>query len=103
MFQEVKVNVPEGPSPTTGYATGQRWTHWVNLIDGVLLFVAPWVLGYSALNSTAYATALVLGALIAVFGLVGLHRAQRIAGPTGSLGYWVSCRLSPRGCSATPT
>ena len=70
------MNVPEGPSPTTGYAIGQRWTHWVNLIDGVLLFVAPWVLGYSALNSTAYATALVLGALIAVFGLVGLLAAH---------------------------
>ncbi len=57
---------------TTGYASGTRWTHWVNLLDGILLFIAPWVLGYSGTNSTAFSDALVLGALIVIFALVGL-------------------------------
>ncbi len=56
----------------TTYATGRPWTHWVNLIDGILLFIAPWVLGYSVRNNTAYVDALVLGALIVVFALIGL-------------------------------
>jgi hypothetical protein len=68
------MNVPQGPTQTTDYetTTGRPWTHWVNLIAGVLLFIAPWVLGYSATNSTAFYDALVLGALIVVFALIGL-------------------------------
>jgi hypothetical protein len=77
---------------------GLRWTHWVNLIDGILLFIAPWVLGYSVLNSTAYYDALVLGALIAIFAIIGLaaHTAgtwiQWVVGILGILSFispWV--------------
>jgi hypothetical protein len=81
----------QGPAPVTEYATGMRWTHWVNLIDGVLLFIAPWVLGYRALNSTAYAGAVVLGGLIAIFAFIGLvaHTAgswtRRVVGIPGIL------------------
>ncbi len=67
----------------TGYSTGAGWTHWVNLIDGILLFIAPWVLGYSGTNSTAYIDALVLGALIVIFALVGLFTR------TGNWSQWV--------------
>ncbi len=56
----------------TAPATRMAWTHWVNLVDGILLFIAPWVLGYSGSNSTAFYDALGLGALIVIFALVGL-------------------------------
>jgi hypothetical protein len=65
------MDVQQGPTSTTNYATVRPWTHWVNLIAGVLLFIAPWVLGYST-HSTAFYDALVLGALIVVFALIGL-------------------------------
>ncbi len=69
--------------PAADYSTGTGWTHWVNLIDGILLFIAPWVLGYSGTNSTAFIDALVLGALIVIFALVGLFAHA------GSWSHWV--------------
>ncbi len=77
------MTVQRGPD-TTGDVAGMQWTHWVNLVDGILLFIAPWVLGYSALNGTAYADALVLGALIAIFAFIGL-----VAHTIGSWVQWV--------------
>ncbi len=50
------------------------WTHWINAIAGILLFIAPWVLGYSTQNTTAYVASLVLGALIAIFAFIGMAR-----------------------------
>ncbi len=50
------------------------WTHWVNGIAGVLLFIAPWVLGYSGSGTPAYAS-WILGALIAIFAFIGLAPA----------------------------
>jgi hypothetical protein len=92
------VTLGNGPASTRDNVTGMGWTHWVNLIDGILLFIAPWVLGYSALNGTAYADALVLGALIALFAFIGLvtHTAsgwtQWLVGILGILSFispWV--------------
>lgn len=48
---------------------------WVEVIAGVLLFIAPWVIGYSA--ETAYlVNSLVVGAVAVIAGLlaVGVHR-----------------------------
>lgn len=50
---------------------GMLWTRWVNLIAGILLFIAPWVLGYTA-STTAAWTSWILGALIAIFAFIGL-------------------------------
>lgn len=48
---------------------------WLNVIAGGLLFIAPWVLGYSA-NTAALANHLILGALAAVVALLAatVHR-----------------------------
>jgi hypothetical protein len=42
---------------------------WATGVLGVLLFIAPWVLGYSG-NPTAFWSSIVLGALIVVFSLI---------------------------------
>lgn len=48
---------------------------WVNVVLGGLLFIAPWVLGYSD-EIAPYANHLVLGAISVVVGLLAvvLHR-----------------------------
>ncbi len=85
-------------APQAGRGTpGMLWTRWVNLIAGILLFIAPWVLGYAA-NTTAAWDSWILGALIAIFAFIGLmSRAvgdwtQWIAGICGILAFispWV--------------
>jgi hypothetical protein len=52
-------------------APSMLWTRWVNLIAGILLFIAPWVLGYAG-DPTAAWDSWILGALIAVFAFIGL-------------------------------
>jgi uncharacterized membrane protein HdeD (DUF308 family) len=42
-----------------------NWEYWVVGILGILSFIAPWVLGFSA-KATALWTSLVLGAAIAI-------------------------------------
>jgi hypothetical protein len=78
------MSVNRTPSPATRDAAGLGWTHWVNLIDGILLFIAPWVLGYSGTNTTAYVDGLVLGTLIAIFAFIGL-----VAHTTGGWTQWI--------------
>jgi uncharacterized membrane protein HdeD (DUF308 family) len=47
---------------------------WATGVLGVLLFIAPWVLGYTA-NGTAFVSSLVLGALMFIFSVVkGVRR-----------------------------
>jgi uncharacterized membrane protein HdeD (DUF308 family) len=55
----------------TSRHAGQRVPDWINLICGVLLFVSPWVLAFSA-DETAAATAWLGGVVIAVMGYVAL-------------------------------
>jgi uncharacterized membrane protein HdeD (DUF308 family) len=50
---------------------GRCVSEWINLICGVLLFVSPWVLAFSA-DETAAAAAWLGGAIIAVMGFVAL-------------------------------
>ncbi len=79
------------------------WAHWVTGIAGVLLFIAPWVLGYASTsggyggsNMAGYAS-WILGALIAIFSFIGLARGAGlwtmwVAGILGILAFiapWV--------------
>jgi hypothetical protein len=57
--------------------TWRRWQHWVVVGLGAIMFVTPFVLGGTA-NSVATYTAYVLGALIALAGL--LNGAMKDAG-----------------------
>ena len=52
------------------------WAYWVTGISGILLFIAPWVLGYS-LVARAFWTSLVLGGLIAIFSFIRPAVADR--------------------------
>ncbi len=81
----------------SGGTSSTMWTRWIDLIAGVLLFIAPWVLGYAG-NSPANWSSWVLGALIAIFAIIGLFSeaagtwTQWICGICGILAFiapWV--------------
>ena len=55
----------------TSRRAGKSAPDWINLICGILLFVSPWVLAFSA-DETAAAAAWLGGATIAVMGFVAL-------------------------------
>jgi uncharacterized membrane protein HdeD (DUF308 family) len=46
-----------------------KWSKWINLILGILVIIAPFVVGTSA-NNTALIANVVLGALVIVFGFL---------------------------------
>jgi SPW repeat len=48
------------------YQPPRRLPEWVNLVLGVLLFIAPWALGYSAMMTAAW-NSWALGVVIAGF------------------------------------
>lgn len=50
----------------------KRWQDWVNLILGVWLFVSPWVLEYTMLQSAAW-NAYIMGAAIVVFAAIAAY------------------------------
>ncbi len=53
------------------WSSDATWSHWISFLLGLLLFVAPWALGY-ARNMPALALSLFLGPLIAIFAFLGL-------------------------------
>ena len=57
--------------------TWRRWQDWVVVGLGVVLFVTPFLIGETA-NSVAASTVYVLGALIALAGL--LNAAMKVGG-----------------------
>ncbi len=65
----------------------------VNLIAGILLFVAPWVLGYAAERTAAW-TSWASGVVVAAMALIALARfAEWEEWVEGALGAWMI--LSP--------
>ncbi len=54
----------------------QRWEEWVELLLGLWLAAAPWVLGYSNLSSLT-AMHVALGALVALLACVELWQDRR--------------------------
>lgn len=54
-----------------------RWQDWVNVVLGLWLFVSPWLLGVSGVES-ASRTAWVLGALVVAAALWALASPQSV-------------------------
>lgn len=52
---------------------------YAHIVLGVLLFIAPWVLGFTALTGAAW-TSWVVGAIAFVAGLVALPAVRHIGG-----------------------
>jgi uncharacterized membrane protein HdeD (DUF308 family) len=51
-------------------------TEWVTIVLGVLLFVAPWVVGYGGLTGAAW-TSWLVGALVVVVGSTVVRASNR--------------------------
>ncbi len=62
----------------------QRWEEWVELLLGLWLAAAPWVLGYSNLSSLT-AMHVALGALVALLACVELWQDRRGIPPVRQL------------------
>ncbi len=52
-----------------------RWQDWVNLVFGIWLFIAPFVLGFAGLTAAAW-NSYILGIGVAVFALIALVQPQ---------------------------
>jgi VIT1/CCC1 family predicted Fe2+/Mn2+ transporter len=64
------------------YATPSvQWTEWAEVVIGVLVFLAPWALAFSALTSIATSTwiAGILAVLLAGSVLLGERDLARMA------------------------
>jgi uncharacterized membrane protein HdeD (DUF308 family) len=55
---------------------GVTGTEWVTVVLGVLLFVAPWVVGYAGLTGAAW-TSWLVGALVVVVSLTVVRASNR--------------------------
>jgi uncharacterized membrane protein HdeD (DUF308 family) len=55
---------------------GVTATEWVTIVLGVLLFVAPWVVGYAGLTGAAW-TSWLVGALVVVVSLTVVRASNR--------------------------
>lgn len=51
-------------------------SEWVTLILGIVLFVAPWLGGFSAAGVSAW-TAWIVGVLVVIFAAVGMNQAKQ--------------------------
>ena len=70
-------------------SNADRFQHWLNLVIGALLFIAPWVLGYAGVTGAAW-TAWLTGIIIAVVAVIALvQRAQWEDWVELVLGVWV--------------
>ena len=49
---------------------------WVTVVVGVLLFIAPWVIGFTAMTGMAW-TAWIVGVVLVVVGLLALPESNR--------------------------
>ena len=50
---------------------------WVMVVVGVLMFIAPWVIGFTAMAGMAW-TAWIVGVVLIVVGLLALPESNRI-------------------------
>jgi hypothetical protein len=58
--------------------------NWVTIIAGAILFVAPYVTGYSD-TTPALWTSLIMGAAIAIFGFMQSYKWAAVAGLVTSI------------------
>lgn len=49
--------------------------HWINLILGVWVFIAPWLLGYAA-NTPALWSNLVVGLILVISSIYGMSTGK---------------------------
>lgn len=54
----------------------QLWEEWVNLILGVWLIIAPWVVGFSNMSTPTW-NSVILGIIVALVNLWGVMEFQR--------------------------
>ena len=54
------------------------WEDWINLVLGVWLFFSPWILSYAGIGQAMW-NSLVVGFLIAIFGIWGIAAARSVA------------------------
>ena len=71
-----------------GFAFVAMWQlmrplRWSELVVGVWLLVAPWILGYDTVVSTI--NSLIVGLLLAVLAFVGVKTSKRFGGGWASL------------------
>ena len=52
-----------------------KWQEWVNLVAGLWLLISPWALGFAEVSS-AIATHVILGAVVAIAAAVELWMAH---------------------------
>lgn len=53
------------------------WEEWINVVLGVWLIVSPWVLGYAGVMQAAVWNSVIVGLLVAIFGLWAIVQVQR--------------------------
>lgn len=49
---------------------------WLLVLDGILLFIAPWVIGFTAMSGMAW-TAWIVGVILVVVGLLAVPEVTR--------------------------
>lgn len=54
----------------------QRWQDWVGLILGILLFLSPWIIGFSTMSAAA-SSAWVIGVVTFVLFAVALFQPEQ--------------------------
>jgi hypothetical protein len=58
----------------------ERWPEWINLVLGVWIFLAPWILGFQMVTNRAGWDHWIVGAAIVVLAICGASTA-RFSGP----------------------
>jgi SPW repeat len=50
---------------------------WVEVVVGILMFISPWVIGFTAMSGMAW-TAWIVGVVLVVVGLLALPQGNRV-------------------------
>jgi hypothetical protein len=62
-----------------------KYLNWIQLVLGLWIFVSPWLLGFSDI-STALWSNVIVGALVAIFGLWEVFGTKSPARPASPIG-----------------
>jgi hypothetical protein len=66
-----------------------KWPSWVNVVLGIWLFIAPWVLRYG--NRTAASASVIVGIVVFIIALWSATASLTVTGPAWAnaiLGIW---------------
>jgi uncharacterized membrane protein HdeD (DUF308 family) len=56
---------------------GSAALEWLKVVVGVLMFIAPWVIGFTSTTGMAW-TAWIVGVVLVVVGLLALPESSRV-------------------------